>query len=93
MPILDLLQSQLTDVLRIGLIVGLVVTTLRNAAVSGKVLPLMFGVVFVAVIIPVTKAGANADPLWWLASVGVAANLIILAAVLGIWTAFTRYRR
>ena len=41
MPFLDLLQAQLTDVFRIGLILALVFTMLRTQAVTGTILPLL----------------------------------------------------
>jgi hypothetical protein len=46
----DLVLSQLGDLFRIGLIVALVVTMRRTAAVTGRVVPLALGVVFVAVM-------------------------------------------
>jgi hypothetical protein len=93
MPLTDILSTQLTDLFRIGLIVALVYTTLRNAAITGQILPLACGVLFVAVIIPATMQTSSAEPLWRLVSVGVVANAIILAVVLGLWTAYLRLRR
>lgn len=86
---MDLFISQLTDPFRIGLIVALVLTTLRNAGVSGMVVPLLAGLVFVAVIIPATMQG-GADPLR--IAVGLGANLVILAVVLGIRALALRLR-
>jgi formate-dependent nitrite reductase membrane component NrfD len=93
MPLIDLLTSQLTDLFRIGLIIALVITTARNQAVTGNVIPLIAGVVFVAIIIPATMQTAATDPLWRLAGVGVVANLIILAGVLAIRAVILRARR
>ena len=93
MPWTDLLATQLTDLFRIGLIIALVITTARNAAITGKILPLIAGVIFVAVIIPATMQSAGVDPLWRLAVIGVVANVIILAVVLAIWSAVVRFRR
>lgn len=86
---LDLLISQLTDPFRIGLIVALVLTALRNAAVSGMAIPLAAGVVFVAVIIPATMEGGIDAPR---IGMGIAANVIILAAVLAIRALIGRLR-
>lgn len=93
MPVTDLLFAQLTDLFRIGLIIALVFTTARNAAVTGRVIPLIAGVFFVAIIIPATLQASGPDPLWRLAAVGVAANLIILAIVLAATAAFARFRQ
>ena len=92
MTLTDLLTAQLTDLFRIGLIIALVFTTTRNAAVTGKVIPLLAGVIFVAVIIPATMQTSSPDPLWRLAAVGIAANLIILAIVLAAMAALARLR-
>jgi hypothetical protein len=84
---LDLINSQLTDPFRIGLLIALFVTMLRTRASSGTVLPLAAGVVFVAVIVPSTMGGAFA-----LQTVlaGIVSNAVILAAVFGIWTIYQR---
>ena len=92
MTLTDLLTAQLTDLFRIGLIIALVFTTTRNTAVTGKVIPLLAGVIFVAVIIPATMQTSSPDPLWRLAAVGIAANLIILAIVLAAMAALARLR-
>jgi chromate transport protein ChrA len=89
---IDLLQSQLTDVFRIGLIVALIATTLRTQSVTGRIIPLLAGVVFVAVIIPTTIQPNTAIPMLQRIGVGIAANLIILGACWGIWQSVTRMR-
>lgn len=86
----DLLLSQLADVFRIGLIVALVLTMRRTAAVTGRLVPLAAGVVFVAVIIPATQPGGV--PLWQAVATGVVANLVILAVVLAVWELVGRLR-
>ena len=93
MPLIDILTGQLSDLFRIGLIIALVITTTRNAAVTGKIIPLIAGVVFVAVIIPVTLQTATAEPLSRLVMVGIGANLILLAAVLGLFELLQRLRK
>jgi len=88
---LDLIQSQLTEPLRIGLIIGLVITMLRTSAVTGQVMPLAFGLVFVAVILPAT----NPNPAVSLTDAvlaGLVANLIILVPVLGAAFLYQRLR-
>lgn len=92
MPLIDILTAQLTDLFRIGLMIALIITARRNIAATGWVLPLIFGVIFVAVMIPATLQTQIAEPLWRLAAVGVVANLIILAVALGLYAAFKRLR-
>ena len=93
MPLIDILTGQLSDLFRIGLIIALVITTTRNAAVTGKIIPLIAGVVFVAVIIPVTLQTATAEPLSRLIAVGIGANLILLAAVMALFELLQRLRK
>ena len=80
---IDLVFSQLTDVFRIGLIVALVMTMQRTAPVTGRVLPLVAGVVFVAVILPTTRPGGNASLIDAILT-GLVSNLVILVIVLAI---------
>ena len=89
---IDLLQSQLTDVFRIGLIVALIATTLRTEGITGRIIPLLAGVVFVAVIIPTTMQTSDTPPLMQRIGVGVVANLIILGVCWGIWQTIARMR-
>lgn len=93
MPLTDILASQLSDLFRLGLMIALVITARRNVAATGWVLPLIAGVIFVAVIIPSTLQTLSPEPLWRLVAVGVVANLIILAAALGVYAAILKLRR
>ena len=88
----DLVLSQLTDLFRIGLIVGLVYTMHRTAAVTGRVLPLVLGVVFVAVMLPATMSSASVS-LTDAILAGLVSNTIILLPVLGLAAFITRKRR
>lgn len=89
---MDLVFSQLTDLFRIGLIVALVVTMFRTSAVTGRVLPLALGVVFVAVIVPTTLSSGSAS-LTDAILAGLASNLIILVLVLAVVALVARLRR
>lgn len=89
---IDLIVSQLTDVFRIGLIVALVITTLRTSAITGRLIPLACGVVFVAVMLPLTLP-TGAVPLTESILAGLVANLIILVPVLTAASVFQRMRR
>jgi hypothetical protein len=88
MIMIDLLQSQLVDVFRIGLIIALVATTIRTQAVTGTVLPLLAGVIFVAVIIPTTMP--STAPAMQAIGSGIVANLILVAVAM---TALKIYQR
>jgi hypothetical protein len=90
MPFLDLLQTQLTDVFRIGLMIALVVTMLRTQSVTGTILPLLAGVVFVAVIIPTTMP--TTEPALRAIGTGIVANLLILGVALGVLWLYRRNR-
>jgi hypothetical protein len=93
MTMTEILQSQLTDVFRMGLIAALIYTTLHNRAITGTIVPLLAGVLFVAVIIPVTLPADNPVPLAHSIGTGLVANLILLAAGWAIWTGITRLLR
>lgn len=85
MTISEILMSQITDPLRLGLIVALVVLSLRTQAVSGRYLPLGLGVLAVAVILPLaTGRGMVEGSLSQAIIVGIVANLVLLALVMAI---------
>jgi hypothetical protein len=89
---MDILLSQLSDVFRIGLIVALVVTTLKTSAVTGKVLPLALGVVFVAVMLPTTMPSGSTQ-LSSAILMGLVSNAIILLLVLAAAKLIAQLRR
>ncbi len=88
----DLVLSQLSDLFRIGLIVALVVTMRRTAPVTGRVLPLVLGVAFVAVMIPVTMPSTSSHSGDAIIA-GLVSNSIILALVLACAEVIARVRR
>lgn len=77
-----LLQQALLDPFRIVLLIGLVITQARTRAVTGLVLPLLAGVVFVAVILPVTMGFGAAQGLTLAIAAGLAANVLLLMPIL-----------
>ena len=89
---IDIVFSQLSDVFRIGLIIALVVTMLRTSTVTGRVLPLIAGVVFVAVIVPSTLSGRT-ETLSQEIAAGLISNLIILVPVLVLARLIAHLRR
>ncbi len=88
----DLVLSQLTDIFRIGLIIGLVFTMHKTAAVTGRILPLVLGVVFLAVMLPATMPKASASFTDAIVA-GLVSNTIILAPVLFLGWLISRLRR
>ena len=88
---IELIQSQLLDPFRIGLIIALVVTMARTRAATGIVLPLAAGVVFVAVILPSTM-NPSAAPLMDAVLAGLVSNLILLGIVLALALVVRRLR-
>jgi chromate transport protein ChrA len=89
--VIELIQSQLMDPFRIGLIVALVVTMFRTRAATGTLLPLALGVVFVAVILPTTQ-GSGTSGLTDAVLAGLVSNLIILGIVLALAVIYRRLR-
>ncbi len=87
----ELIQAQLIDPFRIGLIVALVYTMFRNRAATGTAIPLALGVVFVAVILPSTQPSATTS-LTDAVLAGIVSNLIILGIVLALAMIVRRLR-
>lgn len=80
--------EQLSDPFRIGLLVALVATMLRTQTATGTWLPLAAGVVFVAVIIPMTLAPVADGGMVAAVGYGIIANTILLAVImagLALW--------
>jgi hypothetical protein len=88
----DLVAAQLLDPFRIALLIGLVYTMWRNRAVTGTVVPLLAGLLFVAVIIPATISPPGETPMWVAVATGLAANAVIVAVLLAIWAVVRRVR-
>lgn len=80
MPLTELIQSQLTDPFRLGLLVFLYLTMLRTRAQMGEVIPLLAGAVFVAALIPMTTSRVGSEGL--VAAIG--AGFVVNIAVLGL---------
>lgn len=87
----ELIQSQLMDPFRIGLIVALVYTMFRTRAATGTTIPLALGVVFVAVVLPSTQP-SGAVSLTDAVLAGIVSNLIILGIVLALAMIVRRLR-
>ncbi len=81
-----LLVAQLMDVFRIGLLVGLIYTIERTRQQTGAVVPLLAGIVFVAVILATTLP-VTGVPAWRSIVSGLVANTVITAVLWLIWSA------
>ncbi len=92
MDISTLMVEQFTDIFRLGLLAGLIYTTERTRQQTGVLLPLIAGVVFVAVIIPSTMPRPDVS-LWQAVAAGVAVNAVIVAVLWLAWQAISRARR
>lgn len=92
---LETLISQLLDLFRIGLIFFLLMTALRTREAAGLVMPLSLGVVFVAILIPLTTGAAAVTgntSLYAAIGIGVVSNAIILVCFLAAWYMWARTR-
>lgn len=82
MDIWALWTNQLTDPFRIALLVGLAWTMHRTRGTTGLVVPALAGIVFVALLIPMTMA--TSAPFWPQMVAGLLSNTLLLAAILGL---------
>lgn len=89
--LLEIFMRQLFDPFRIGLLLFLVVTTVRNSHATGFAIPLVLGIAFVAVLIP-SAMGQDKAGLLPEIGVGIAVNLAWAAAMLGAWALLRRLR-
>ena len=90
-PMAGLVIEQFTDIFRIGMILFLVVTSVNTARATptraGRAAPLVLGVLFIAVLIPVSFQ-RDAPDLLPRILLGVAVNAIwlgIMLALLFVW--------
>ncbi|QIR84410.1 hypothetical protein [Paracoccus sp. AK26] len=88
----DLLAAQAGDIFRIGLLVMLLLTTLRNRPITGMLLPLAAGALFVAVIIPMTGTSPRPEPVMQQVLAGLLVNAAYIALGLGAWSLWTARR-
>ena len=92
MDLLALLQAQLTDPFRVGLLVALMVTTFNTAKATGYFTPLILGGAFVAILLPTTFPDPSTSTPAAIAA-GLVSNAILLAVGLGavaMWRRFSR---
>lgn len=89
----ELMAAQAADVFRIGLLVMLLLTTLRNRPITGMLLPLAAGAIFVAAIIPMTGVSTRPEPMATQILAGLVVNAVYLAIGVGVWSLWQARRR
>ncbi len=87
-----LLIAQLSDIFRIGFLAGLIYTTERTRQQTGVAIPLLAGIVFIAVILA-TVMPVPGVPVWRSILSGIAANALITAVLWLIWSVIKRQAR
>jgi hypothetical protein len=87
MDYVSLFTTQITDIFRLGLLAGLIYTTERTRAQTGILLPLVAGILFVAVTIPNTMPVAGVDMVSAVAT-GIVSNAVIVAVLWFAWSTF-----
>lgn len=88
---LDMFLAQLTDPFRIVLAIGLVLTMFRTQGATGTWIPLASGVLFIAVLIPMTMGSPGADGTQAIIA-GIFSTSLIVAVVLGVRALVLRAR-
>ncbi len=92
MDLSALVVAQFTDIFRLGLLAGLIYTTHRTRQQTGVLLPLLAGIVFVAVIIPATMPVSGVPQLTATAS-GIAVNAVIVGLFWLAWQSISKSKR
>lgn len=90
MPYLDIYFTQLIDPFRIGLLIALVLTAANTAQALNRWIPIALGIVFVAVLIPLSIGANSAVDTPTSVLVGLASNATILAVLLGAKALYSR---
>jgi hypothetical protein len=91
MALLDLLQTQLLDPFRIGLLLALAITSVNTSQQTGRAIPLLLGALFVAVLIPVTLRSETTGMVTAIA-VGVVANAMLLGIIMAAAWGWARWK-
>lgn len=89
--LLEIIGQQIADPFRLGLLFFLVLTARNTAAATGWVLPIAAGILFVAVIIPLTFAPDDAN-FWNHVLAGLVTNSAVAAILLVIFGIYDRSR-
>lgn len=93
MTLFDIYLAQLADPFRIGLLVAMLLTAANTAQALNRWIPIALGLVFVAVLIPVSLSGGTEVPTSTAVLVGLFANASILAVLVGAKALYARLTR
>lgn len=88
-----IILGQLADPFRIGLLVALLFLAANSKGVLNRWLPIVLGLVFVAVLIPTAMASDSADPVGARIGIGFLTNAMIVGVMLAAEAAYERFRR
>lgn len=95
-PLAAIVIEQVTDIFRIGMILFLVITSANTAPATptraGRAAPLVLGVLFIAVLIPVAFT-RDAPDLLPRILLGVPVNAVLLGLMLALLEVWKRARR
>lgn len=86
----ELILTQAKDIFRIGLLIALIATMLRTQQQSGTIIPLAAGIVFVAVLIPMTMSPVPGFSIPTQIATGIAINTVYVAIGLAVLRLFNR---
>lgn len=89
MTVSALILQQFSDVFRLGLLAALIYTAWRTRPQTGVLLPLLAGIVFVAVLIPSTMP-VSGVPQWLAMATGLGVNAVIVAVFWLAWQAIAK---
>jgi len=89
--VIDIFISQIGDLFRIVLLIGVLIAQIRAEAIIGRLAPLAGGLVLVAALVPLVLPAGNVG-FFSAFFVGLVTNALILAVLYGGWTAQTWLR-
>ncbi|MDI6026367.1 hypothetical protein QBK99_09225 [Corticibacterium sp. UT-5YL-CI-8] len=91
MDFIAIYLSQLADPFRIGMLVFLLITAANTAhATQNRWLPIMLGIVFIAVLIPATLDRSEDVALAAAVGIGILANLTVVAVLFLVQAGYRR---
>lgn len=91
--ITDLVTAALIDPFRIVLMIGLLLTQRRTALQTGVIIPMALGVIFVAVLLPMTTSFGVSAGMPAAIGAGVIANIAILVPILAVFWLYDSRKR
>ena len=93
MNLVEIVLSQLSDPLRIGLLVALLFVAANGKGLSNRWVPLALGLAFVAVLIPTAMASGVDEPVGAEIGIGFVTNALVVGLMLVAEAALNGFRR